>query len=411
MKRAETYWQALVLVLVLTMTLGVYAVLGWLLQRQRSDDQVATVPLVSESPYSVQIVEPLDGAVLQSSSTIAIRSAIVQPGFAQAELQVDGRTVAAEVNRDPRVAPWIVDWVWESPDEGSHVLAVHASDPEERVAASLPVTVSVVPAGRLVFASNRNGAYAVYSMQTDEGDLVRWTSGPGDARQPAMGQDSTLAYVTESGDGRSMIRMLKSADGIGEDLSTGVEPAWAPDSAGLAYSAATDGVSQVYAAALDGGSPMLVTAEDTYAGQPTWSPDGSRLAYVVEREGNWDIWSAALDGGEARRLTQDPAMDWAPSWSPDGSLLAFVSDRGGNHQIYVMAADGTKVRVLSDFPFGAEAPTWSPDGFWLAFVAYTGEAKGINAREIHLMRSDGQNQVRLTHNAHDDTEVDWQPSP
>jgi TolB protein len=226
-----------------------------------------------------------------------------------------------------------------------------------------------------------------------------------------MGRDSTLAYVAESEDGGSVIRLLEGTGGRGADLFTGVEPAWGPESAYLAHSASTDGVSQVYATPLDGGAPRQVTDEDAYAGQPTWSPDGKRLAYVAEREGNWDIWSASLDGGEARRLTHDPATDWAPSWSPDGSLLAFVSDRGGSHQIYVMESDGTKIRVLSDIPAGAEAPAWSPDGFWLAFVAYTGEAKGINAREIHLMRSDGQNQVQLTHNAYDDTEVDWQPSP
>jgi TolB protein len=279
------------------------------------------------------------------------------------------------------------------------------------VEASLPVTVSIVPAGQLVFASNRNGAYAIHGMQTDGSELVRWTNGPGDARQPVMGKDKGLVYVAKSEGAGSVIRLLDDASGKGVDLVTGVEPAWAPDNAHLAYSATTDGMSQVYATPLDGGEPTRVTAEGTYAGQPTWSPDGKRLAYVAEREGNWDIWSVALGGGEARRLTHDPATDWGPSWSPDGSLVAFVSDRGGSHQIYVMEADGTKVHLLSDIPAGAEAPAWSPDGFWLAFVAYTGEAKGINAREIHLMRSDGQIQVRLTHNAYDDTEVDWQPSP
>ena len=76
-----------------------------------------------------------------------------------------------------------------------------------------------------------------------------------------------------------------------------------------------------------------------------------------------------------------------------------------------MQTDGTKVRKLSDLSTGAEGPSWSPDGFWLAFVAYTGEGAGINAREIYLMRSDGQNRVRLTHNAFDDTEVEWHWPP
>jgi Tol biopolymer transport system component len=76
-----------------------------------------------------------------------------------------------------------------------------------------------------------------------------------------------------------------------------------------------------------------------------------------------------------------------------------------------METDGSRIRMLSDVTAGAESPAWSPDGFWLAFVAYTGDGTGINAREIHLVRSDGQSQVRLTYNDYDDTEVEWQWPP
>jgi len=411
MKRAETFWQAMVLVLVFLMTVGIYTVLGWLWSRLQTTDQAPTPTQLPRSEYSVQIIEPLEGAVLQRSPLVAVRSAVMEPDFLQAELRVDGQRVGIEVKEDVAVTPWLVQWSWEDPSEGSHVLEVRASGSKGKVETSVPVTVSVVPEGNLVFATNRDGAYAVYGMQTDGSDLVRWTSGPDNARQPTMRADGTFAYVTESNGGRSMIWIAGGSEDEERALFVGLEPAWAPDGTRLAFSANVEGVSQVYTAALDGGAPLQVTEEDAYAGQPTWSPDGTRLAYVVEREGNWDIWSADADGGEARRLTEDPAMDWSPSWSPDGSKLAFVSNRGGSHQIYVMEADGTKARVLSDLTAGAEAPTWSPDGFWLAFVAYTGEGTGINAREIHLMRYDGHSQVRLTHNDNDDTEVDWQWLP
>ena len=72
-----------------------------------------------------------------------------------------------------------------------------------------------------------------------------------------------------------------------------------------------------------------------------------------------------------------------------------------------MRTDGADVRLLSEFALGAESPSWSPDGSWLTLVAYTGDGGGINAREIHLMRADGQHPVRLTYNAFDDTEVRW----
>jgi Tol biopolymer transport system component len=410
----------MVLVLVFLMTVGIYAVLGWLWNRLQTPDQAPTLQTTGQAPtptqlprskYSVQIVEPLDGTVLQPSSLVAVRSAVMEPDYLQAELYVDGRKVGVEVKEDVKEIPWLVEWSWKDPIEGSHVLEVRASGAKGKVEASVPVTVSIVPEGNLVFASNRDGAYAVYGRQTDGSELVRLTGGPGSARQPALTADGTLAYVTESDGGRSMIRKAGGGEGEERALFVGVEPAWAPDGTRLAFSANVGGVSQVYTAALDGGAPLQVTAEDAYAGQPTWSPDGTRLAYVAEREGNWDIWIAAAGSGEAHRLTEDPAMDWSPSWSPDGSKLAFVSNRGGSHQIYVMETDGSRIRMLSDVTAGAESPAWSPDGFWLAFVAYTGDGTGINAREIHLVRSDGQSQVRLTYNDYDDTEVEWQWPP
>ena len=407
MKRAETYWQAMVLLLVFMITVGVWAVLGWLLHLLRTGEQVAKPTPLPHSQYAVQIVEPLDGAALKASVAIGVRSACLEPGFVRAELQVDGRVIAVQVNPDPETAPWIVQWNWQEPGEGTHTLSVQARRTGGEVKTSAAVEVTVVPAGRLVFASDRNGAYAIYEMQTDGSDLVRLTQGPGDGRQPAPRKDGVLAFVAEGEGGQSVIRQLGGTGGEEIDLLPGVDPAWAPEGVRLAFATSVDGVSQVFTTSAEGGPPTQVTIEEVYGGQPTWSPDGMRLAYVAEQEGNWDIWVAALDGSEPSRLTAEPGMDWAPAWSPDGTQLAFVSDRGGNHQIYVMRADGTGVRQLSSFSSGAEAPAWSPDGFWLACSAYTGDGAGINAREIYLMRSDGQAQVRLTNNSFDDTDVAW----
>ncbi len=407
MKRAETFWQASVLLLVFLVTAGIYIVLGWLLSRIREGEQSASPTPASQPGYVLRITEPLDGAVLQRSISITVQSALTEPGFVQAGLQVDGREVAIQVNPDPQAAFWVAQWVWQDPSEGTHTLAVQAHRGEGGAGESPPVQVTVVPRGDLVFASNRDGAYAIYTMQTDGQDLVRLTGWPGAARQPAPSKDGVVAFVTTTEGGQPVIRQLGKEGEQEIDLFPGVDPTWAPDGVRLACAANREGISQVFVALTDSGTPGQVTAEEVYAGQPTWSPDGTRLAYVAEREGNWDVWFVTLDRSEPHRLTEHPAMDWAPAWSPDGSKLAFVSDRGGSHQIYVMRPDGTGVRQLTSFPLGAESPAWSPTGFWLAFVAYTGDGTGINAREIYLMRADGQNQVRLTYNSFDDTEVEW----
>ena len=407
MKRSVTYWQATVLLLLLTLAIAIYFLLGWLWLRTHAGRHRAAAdrPPASEAP--VQITDPLDGAVLQRSVEVTVSSALLEPGFVEAEFVVDDRPVAIKVNPQPQTVPWTVQWLWDSADEGTHTLALRARRANGDVENSPLVSVVVVPTGRLVFASNRDGAYALYSMQTDGQQVVRLTSGPSDARQPAVGKDGLLAYVTKTGNGQSTIRRMAPGNSTGENWLAGAEPAWAPDGLVLAYSSIVGGVSQISVVAASSDLPLQMTEEEIYAGQPAWSPDGTRLAYVAERDGNLDIWVLVVDGSGAYRLTDSPAKDWAPAWSPDGSQIAFVSDRGGSHQIYAMQADGSGPRLLSDVSLGAEGPAWSPDGFWLAFVAYTGEASGIRGREIHLMRSDGQNQVRLTFNGADDTEVEW----
>jgi len=430
MRRVETYWQGLVLLLVALLTIGIYSVLGLALTRLREARQAAALDPSARPSDAVQIVEPLGGAVLARSASLPVRAAVVKRGFLRAELQVDGVSVGVQVNPVPKTVPWAVEWAWEQAGEGGHILRVWAYGPEGKVEVSAPVAVTVVPSGRLVFASNREGAYAIYAMQTDGQGVTRLTVGPGDARQPAVRKDGTLAFVVETETGQAMIRQVGGSGGPGQDLVAGRDPAWSPQSltapeggiggAPLAYAASQEGISQMFVTSVGAVGDRVatqVTAEEVYAGQPAWSPQsltapgggtgGARLAYVAERDGNWDIWVTTLDGGEPRRLTDDPAMDWAPAWSPDGSRLAFVSDRGGRNQIYLVRADGADVRPLTAFPQGAESPCWSPDGFWLAFVAYTGEGTGIRAREIYIMQADGRNQVRLTRNAFDDTEPDW----
>jgi TolB protein len=259
-------------------------------------------------------------------------------------------------------------------------------------------------------------------MDTVGQGAERLTAGPGAAWQPcllagsAQAAEPTLIYAAETGGMGPVIRQQTSGGDV-LDIVVGSEPACAPAGRRVAFVASVDGVSQVLAVQPKGGMPQALTAEETYAGQPAWSPDGTQVAYVAGRDNNWDIWiapslgTAGMNRQFARRLTDDPADDYAPSWSPDGSRLAFVSNRGGSHQVYVVQADGTGVAALTSLPMGAEAPAWSPDGFWLAFVAYTGDGKGVNAREIYIMRADGRHPVRLTYNSYDDTDVTWAAAP
>jgi dipeptidyl aminopeptidase/acylaminoacyl peptidase len=400
-RRVEAIWQAAVLFLVLLLTFGIYIALGWVVNRLYG----GRAPVAD----TLLLLDPEPGSVFQVGLPVPVQAAVTEPGYLQAEFYVDGRRQDVVGNPDLQVVPWLAAWSWLDGAEGEHTLVVRVGNRDGQWVSSSPLTVTVVPAGRLLFASNRDGAYAAYSQATDGHDVERLSLGPGDTRQPRGGPDGTLAFVAEDGQGRPRVHAL-SPEGQPLEALAGTDPAWSPAGNELAFAATVDGVSQVFVVVPGGAgrsAPRQITAEEGYAGQPAWSPDGVQLAYVAEREDNWDIWTVPAAGGEPQRLTEDPAVDWAPAWSPDGTRLAFVSNRSGSHQLHLMLADGTGARAITDLARGAESPAWSPDGFWLAFVGYGGEGSGINAREIYLVRSDGEHRVRLTANSYDDTDVTW----
>ncbi|HEU5215834.1 MAG TPA: hypothetical protein VFU30_09860 [Gaiellaceae bacterium] len=90
-----------------------------------------------------------------------------------------------------------------------------------------------------------------------------------------------------------------------------------------------------------------------------------------------DVWRAG--SGVARVSRSRDAMDW-PQWSPDGKQIAVAGIRGGwdltaPYDIYVMRTDGTDVtRLTHDAArprspvLRAIEPSWSPDGSRLVFT-------------------------------------------
>jgi hypothetical protein len=120
-------------------------------------------PLLAEGVAT--FISPEDETILQRTDSMPIRVQVMEPGFFQAELQVDGTGVGTQVNGDPKATSWTVDWSWEGASDGRHTLTVELLDQEGGSSASTPVTVTVVPAGQILFASNCDRAQAIYAMQ------------------------------------------------------------------------------------------------------------------------------------------------------------------------------------------------------------------------------------------------------
>jgi len=355
---------------------------------------------------------PRGGAVAELGEPLLIDVVLTGLGAVSSELLVGGVPVDAEViPREGDVTEWSVTHTWQAEEPGQYRLSVLVTDILHRSLESSPVTVAVVPPGRVVLSSNRTGNYEIHSMRTDGSEVVHLTSEEGQKREPCCGPGQAVlltAFLDRKG---SDIWLMDSPSGAGRWLTSSLGgdrwARWAPDGKSIVFVSDRYGSSQLFLVDPDGRRQTQLTREDFPVEYPSWSPDGSTLAIAANERGNWDIFTFSLSDGRMGRLTEDPGWDGQPAWSPCGSEIAFVSDREGTQQIYLMRADGSEQRRITGFPRGAEHPSWSPDGDWILCVAYTGEGGGLDSREIYLMRSDGTDPTRLTDNAVDDTEPAW----
>src|SRR5882672_4164336 len=141
--------------------------------------------------------------------------------------------------------------------------------------------------GKIAFASDRDGNFEIYLMDTDGGGQIRLTENPG------------------------------------EDYS----PAWSPDGSRLAFVSTRDGNAEIYVMNADGTGQTRLTSNTAGDLSPVWKPDGSQIAFVTNRDGNDEIYSMNADGSSPANLTRNPADDSSFSYSPNSPLIVFSSKR------------------------------------------------------------------------------------
>lgn len=193
-------------------------------------------------------------------------------------------------------------------------------------------------ASRIVFSSNRNGAFQLFAVNPDGSNLVQLTA-------------------------------TQSAN----DLN----PAWSPDGSKIVFQSNRTGQSEIYVMNANGTGQTRLTFSGEYNGMPTWSPTGNKIAFISYRNGGYRVWVMNSDGSSQTQLSAQP-YSANPAWSPDGTRIAYDADTitDGYTELWLMNSDGTGQQMLHS-PYGGQsiwARSWSPDSAQIAVTAIRHDA-------------------------------------
>jgi len=224
---------------------------------------------------------------------------------------------------------------------------------------------------RIIFTSNINGDYDLYSLNADGSDFLG--RGPATRLEREDNTDGDFSpdwsQYPVSTTPASSVFALPSADSLVEPSST---------VGSIAFTSDRDGNDEIYVMSPDGTDQTRLTYNPGLDGNPSWSPDGTKIAFTSERDGTEDIYIMNSDGSDQTRLT-DPTWveemghwrSYRPAWSPDGSTIAFTIGPDWNRWTAVafITADGSDPTLFTDGDMWCNnsycsswAPFWAPDG-------------------------------------------------
>lgn len=273
---------------------------------------------------------------------------------------------------------------------------------------------------RIAFATNRDGNWEIYVMNSDGSNPHNVSNNPSTDSHPSWSPDGRRIAFQSDRDGNLEIYVMNS-DGseqvrMTNDRGTDHSPAWSPDGSKISFVSDRRGRQSVWIVNVEEGSePEDLTGSFVNSRWPTWGPRSRTIAYETGR----DVRVMRTDANPLNEKIVDSGnffdgffVGWL-DWSPDGSKLALIS----NHQerteftrlLYTTQLDGFRFRRLYDQPTGLrfERPSWAPDSNMIAFSVQDTESGGD--WDIQVVDFTTKATWRLTDDPAADMLPDWEP--
>ena len=199
----------------------------------------------------------------------------------------------------------------------------------------------------LIFSSNHNGQFTLYTVAVDGGSVQPLGIGPAEYPSSARGADSVayeiprtthqLAWVALGGD-KAVPELL--AKSTGSDSS----PAFSPDGTRLAFVSDRSGAQQVWL--YDFGTREVTALTEFHAAlliNPTWSADGKRLLVTARGKDNPGLVEIDLASRRQRAISKpgEEVLSGTYGADPDSYLLVLGGSTRQN-QLVLLEHFGSK---------------------------------------------------------------------
>ena len=284
------------------------------------------------------------------------------------------------------------------------------SDSKGSTATTAPKT------GKVAFASNRDGHWDIWTMNSDGSNPVNLTRDVASDFKPTWSPTGEhILFVSFREGGESLYVM--DADGSNirrmfDNWHSRSPAAWSPD--GKRIASVQDGA--LYIITIDDKSAVPV-AETGFGsiGYPAWSPDGKEIAFIyLRRKQGYELRLLNVQTHKQKvllgELEKYPVKS-DPAWSPNGEQIAFVLQKfrpilshtdafawQDEETIYIINRDGSDLRQLvSEKGPDALHPTWSPFGDEIIYQQGIHLPEVGDIRQLFKIDVNSRTKTQLTH--------------
>lgn len=228
----------------------------------------------------------------------------------------------------------------------------------------------------IVFASDSDGGFDIWAIDSDGGNLRRLSSLPGDESHPSLSSDGALlAFQARGSGGDADIYVADVSDNDAADAHavTGgpfadTQPVFSRTFSRTIFFVSERTVpASIHQINSSGGG--LIALDATFgSGQSQPAPHpllDTQILFTSGRSGSSDIWRmnvSVIDGSvvDANETDDLLAEESAASWLPDASGYAYISDRNNGNQLWLADLSGGLPRQVTSFSEDVSGPSVSP---------------------------------------------------